>query len=175
MFAFCPVPLSIPVHRRGFTESPIPSAGPYYITSIQGDRTVLERNPYYPGKRPRHAERIVYTNDIPTPKAIVLADGGAVDLLPQDFDNTTPLFGPGGLLDRAEGPGERSGPGRKAAVLPICSTASGHDRLQHSASPLSRRASAPSRELRARPPCTRSGIRRRASDASCHLRYRVPL
>ena len=100
MFAFCPVPLSIPVHRPGFTVTPIPSAGPYFISSIQGDRTVLERNPYYEGKRPRRAERIVYTNDIPTPKAIVLADAGAVDLLPQDFDNTTPLFGPSAPLDR---------------------------------------------------------------------------
>jgi ABC-type transport system substrate-binding protein/predicted Ser/Thr protein kinase len=104
MFAFCPVPLSIPIYHRGFTEKPIPSAGPYYIESLQGDRTVLQRNPYYPGQRPRRAERIIYTNDIPTPKAVVLADDGAVDLLPQDFDNTTPLFGPGGLLDQRKGP-----------------------------------------------------------------------
>jgi hypothetical protein len=109
MFAFCPVPLSIPVHQRGFSTKPIPSAGPYYISSIQGDRAVLERNPYYSRQRPRRAQRIVYTNDIPTPKAVVLADAGAVDLLPQDFDNTTPLFGPGALLD------ERSGPGSAAA------------------------------------------------------------
>jgi ABC-type transport system substrate-binding protein/predicted Ser/Thr protein kinase len=104
MFAFCPVPLSIPIYHRGFTEKPIPSAGPYYIKSIQGDRTALERNPYYAGQRPRRAERIIYTNDIPTPKAVALADGGAVDLLPQDFDNTTPLFGPGGLLEQRKGP-----------------------------------------------------------------------
>jgi tRNA A-37 threonylcarbamoyl transferase component Bud32 len=105
MFAFCPVPLSVPVHHKGFTDKPIPSAGPYYISSIQGDRAVLERNPYYPGQRPHRAERIVYTNDIPTPKAVALADAGAVDLLPQDFDNTTPLFGPGALLDQRKGPG----------------------------------------------------------------------
>jgi predicted Ser/Thr protein kinase len=104
MFAFCPVPLSTPVYRPGFTVKPIPSAGPYYIESIQGDRTVLERNPYYPGRRPRRAERIIYTNDIPTPKAVVLANAGAVDLLPQDFDNTTSLFGPGAALDRRKGP-----------------------------------------------------------------------
>ena len=104
MFAFCPVPLSTPVYRPGFTAKPIPSAGPYYIVSIQGDRTVLERNPYYPGRRPRRAERIIYTNDIPTPKAVVLANVGAVDLLPQDFDNTTSLFGPGAALDQRKGP-----------------------------------------------------------------------
>ncbi len=104
-FALCPVPRTVPVHRPGFTVEPIPSAGPYSISSIEGDRAVLERNPYYPGKRPHRAERIVYTNDTPTPKAVVLADAGAVDLLPQDFGNTTPLFGPGALLDRRKGPG----------------------------------------------------------------------
>jgi ABC-type transport system substrate-binding protein/tRNA A-37 threonylcarbamoyl transferase component Bud32 len=109
MFAFCPVPLSVPVYQKGFTVKPFPSAGPYYIASIQGDRTVLERNPYYPGPRPRRAERIIYTNDIPTPKAVVLANAGAIDLLPQDFDNTTPLFGPGALLDERSGPKSAAG------------------------------------------------------------------
>ena len=118
MFAFCPVPLSMPIYHRGFAEKPIPSAGPYYIQSIQGDRTVLERNPYYPGHRPRHAERIVYTNDIPTPKAAVLADDGAVDLLPQDFDNTTPLLWPGGLLDQRKGPGSGAARAGKQQYYP---------------------------------------------------------
>ncbi|HKD32199.1 MAG TPA: ABC transporter substrate-binding protein [Gaiellaceae bacterium] len=118
MFAFCPVPLSVPIYHRGFAEKPIPSAGPYYIRSIQGDRTVLERNPYYPGQRPRHAERITYTNDIPTAKAVVLADDGAVDLLPQDFDNTTPFFGPGGPLDRRKGPGSAAAQAGKQQYFP---------------------------------------------------------
>jgi serine/threonine-protein kinase len=104
MFAFCPVPPSLPIHVNGFTVRPIASAGPYYISSIQGDRTVLERNPNYSGPRPRRAERIVYTNDIPTPRAVGLADDGSLDVLPQDFDNTTPLMKIGGLLDRRKGP-----------------------------------------------------------------------
>jgi len=118
MFAFCPVPLSVPIHHPGFIAKPIPSAGPYYIASIQGDRAVLERNPYYPGSRPRRAERIVYTNDIPTPKAVVLADDGAVDLLPQDFDNTTPFFGPGALLDQRKGPQSAAGRAGKQQYYP---------------------------------------------------------
>jgi hypothetical protein len=118
MFAFCPVPLSVPIHTPGFTVKPIPSAGPYYIASIHGDRTVLERNPYYPGSRPRRAARIVYTNDIPTPKAVVLADDGAVDLLPQDFDNTTPFFGPGALLDQRKGPQSAAGRTAKQQYYP---------------------------------------------------------
>jgi Protein kinase domain/Bacterial extracellular solute-binding proteins, family 5 Middle len=103
MFAFCPVPLSVPIHVKGFTVRAIPSAGPYYISSIQGERTVLERNPNYPGRRPRRAERIVYTNNIPTPTAVALTDRGAIDVLPWDFDNTTPLMTVGGVLDRRKG------------------------------------------------------------------------
>jgi tRNA A-37 threonylcarbamoyl transferase component Bud32 len=118
MFAFCPVPLSIPIHQPGFTVKPVPSAGPYYIKSIRGARTVLERNPYYPGKRPHRAERIVYTNNIPTPSAVVLADAGAVDLLPQDFDNTTPFFGPDALLDQRKGPESAVGRSGKQQYYP---------------------------------------------------------
>ena len=103
MFTFCPVPLSRPIHVKGFAERPIPSAGPYYISSIQGERTVLKRNPYYSGRRPRRAERIVYTNNIPTATAVALADRGAVDVLPFDFDNTTPLMTVRGVLDRRKG------------------------------------------------------------------------
>jgi MarR-like DNA-binding transcriptional regulator SgrR of sgrS sRNA len=103
MFAFCPVPMSVPIHVKGFAVHPIPSAGPYYIASIQGERTVLKQNPNYPGPRPRRAERIVYTNNIPTPTAVSLADRGAVDVLPWDFDNTTPLMTVGGVLDRRKG------------------------------------------------------------------------
>ena len=64
---------------------------------------MLLRNPNYHGDRPRRPERIVFTNDIPTPKAVTLADAGALDLLPQDFDNTTSLLLPGGALDQRSG------------------------------------------------------------------------
>ncbi len=101
MPAFCPVPASIPVNA--YATGAVPSAGPYYITSSQGDRTVLLQNPNYHGSRPRRAARIVYTNDVPTPTAVSLANTGAVDLLPQDFDNTTPFFYPGGVLAHRTG------------------------------------------------------------------------
>jgi hypothetical protein len=117
-FAFCPVPLSVPIHVPGISAPPVPSAGPYYISSVQGDRTVVKRNPNYSGPRPRRAERIVYTNDIPTPRAVGLADRGAVDLLPQDFDDTTPLMFPGGLLDQRKGPRSAAARGGKQQYYP---------------------------------------------------------
>lgn len=101
--AFCPVPLSIPVYSKRYLAVPPPSAGPYYVSSVQGDRTVLLRNPNYHGRRPRRPQRVVLTNDIPTAKAVALTDGGAVDLLPWDFGNTSDLLLPGGVLDRREG------------------------------------------------------------------------
>jgi tRNA A-37 threonylcarbamoyl transferase component Bud32 len=110
--AFCPVPLSVPIHVKGYASRALPTAGPYYISSLGDHRTVLERNPNYAGSRPRRSERIVYTNDVPTPQAVTLANRGAVDLLPQDFDNTTPLLVPGQALDQRYGaasPAARAG------------------------------------------------------------------
>jgi ABC-type transport system substrate-binding protein len=103
MAAFCPVPSSIPVHSKNYLTVPPPSAGPYYVSSVEGDRTVLLQNPNYGGDRPRRPERIVVTDDIPTGQAVGLANVGAVDLLPQDFDNTSNLLQPGGVIDRREG------------------------------------------------------------------------
>jgi ABC-type transport system substrate-binding protein/tRNA A-37 threonylcarbamoyl transferase component Bud32 len=98
---FCPVPLTEPVVPSGLT-GPIPSAGPYYMDSYEGNRVVLLRNPNYTGRRPRRVERIVYTQDVATPKAVALADSGEVDYLPADFDPHS-LLAPGGTLDRRYG------------------------------------------------------------------------
>jgi ABC-type transport system substrate-binding protein/tRNA A-37 threonylcarbamoyl transferase component Bud32 len=118
MFAFCPVPMSIPVNERGFTTKPIPTAGPYYVTSSDQHRTVLERNPNYHGTRPRRSARIIFTNDIPTPEAITLANEGKLDLLPQDFDNTTPLLNPYGVVDQRYGAhGAAAGRGKQQYFL----------------------------------------------------------
>jgi ABC-type transport system substrate-binding protein len=103
MSAFCPVPLSVPVYSKRYRLLPPPSAGPYYVSSAQGDRTVLLRNPNYNGPRPRRPQRIVLTNDVPTAKAVALTNAGAVDLLPWDFDGTSNLLVAGGVLDRREG------------------------------------------------------------------------
>jgi ABC-type oligopeptide transport system substrate-binding subunit len=92
---FCAVPPGTPIG----TSEPIASAGPYYVRSQTADQTVLERNPGYRGRRPRVPARIVYLTGVPAAKAIALADGGRVDLVPWDFDLHGPLA-PGGALDR---------------------------------------------------------------------------
>jgi peptide/nickel transport system substrate-binding protein len=95
----CPVPRAEPILLG--RPRPVPSAGPYYIASIEGGRTVLLRNPNYHGSRPRRPERIVYTDDLPAPKAVALADAGAIDYVPSGDGPLTP----GGPLDKAYGPG----------------------------------------------------------------------
>jgi ABC-type transport system substrate-binding protein/tRNA A-37 threonylcarbamoyl transferase component Bud32 len=93
---FCPVPLSVPVHGGG--ARPIPSAGPYYIASSLGPRTVLLPNPNYHGPRPHRSARIVVESDVPEAKAISLADHGQVDVITQT--GAGELLAPGGVIDR---------------------------------------------------------------------------
>jgi tRNA A-37 threonylcarbamoyl transferase component Bud32 len=93
---FCPVPLSVPL--RGGGDRPIPTAGPYYVTSSEGDRSVLERNPNYAGDRPRRSARIVFQANVPEAKAIDLADRGTVDLIAAS--GAGELLAPGGVIDR---------------------------------------------------------------------------
>jgi ABC-type transport system substrate-binding protein len=97
---FCPVPRSTPLDPRR-TPQPIPSAGPYYIASVEPHRIALLRNPNYAGSRPRRAARIVITDNTPTPRAVALVDRGRVDYLPPDFSGD-PLA-PGSTLDQRYG------------------------------------------------------------------------
>jgi ABC-type transport system substrate-binding protein len=99
---FCPVPTREPPVPSGLTGA-IPSLGPYYVASGEGNRTVLLRNPHYTGGRPRKAERIVYTQDVQTPTAVAQVEAGHVDYLPGDF-NPHSMLVPGGALDHRYGP-----------------------------------------------------------------------
>jgi ABC-type transport system substrate-binding protein len=98
--AACPVPPGqpIPTHE---TQKPVPTAGPYYLASVEGSRAVLLRNPNYHGTRPRRPERIVFTGDVETPKAAALANDGALDYVAA---NDPPLQ-PDGPLEREYGRG----------------------------------------------------------------------
>ena len=92
---FCPVPLSVPV--RGGGDQPIPSAGPYYIASSLGPRSVLLPNPNYHGPRLRRSARIVVQANVPEAKAIFLADHGSVDMIATSAADE--LLAPGGVID----------------------------------------------------------------------------
>jgi ABC-type transport system substrate-binding protein/tRNA A-37 threonylcarbamoyl transferase component Bud32 len=100
---FCPVPSTqarVPVSTP---SGPVPSAGPYYVASTSGNRTVLLRNPNYHGPRRRRAARIVYTVGVPSTQAIAGAQSGAMAMLPALDDNFSPLK-PTNLLDQLYGP-----------------------------------------------------------------------
>ncbi len=57
---FAAVPRGTPIVDGG-VQTPIPSAGPYYLdASFQDTIRVLERNPNYHGRRPARLERVVY-------------------------------------------------------------------------------------------------------------------
>jgi ABC-type oligopeptide transport system substrate-binding subunit len=93
---FCAVPLSTPL--RGGGEQLIPSAGPYYIASSAGPRSVLLPNPNYHGTRPRRSARIVVETNVPETKAVSLADQGAVDMIAAS--SAGELLNAGGVIDR---------------------------------------------------------------------------
>lgn len=95
---FCPVPRSVPVDGGG--DQPIPSAGPYYIASSLGPRSVLLPNPNYHGPRPRRSARIVVQTNVPEAKAISLADHNKLDLLTaSESSGSAALLTPGGVID----------------------------------------------------------------------------
>ena len=98
---FCPVPAGTPAAAGG-SPKPLPSAGPYYVSSQAPGRTVLERNPNYPGDRPRRPDRIVYLTGIGADEALQRVDKGEVDYVPYNYDSQGPLAG-GGPRDRAFG------------------------------------------------------------------------
>jgi ABC-type transport system substrate-binding protein len=104
----------------GGTARPIAMAGPYYVVSANGGRTVVERNPNYGGDRPRRTARIVYADGL-TPAAVVAGvEAGRADYVNNDVLGSDPT-GPlalGGALDREYGLSSRAGRAGGARYLP---------------------------------------------------------
>ena len=76
----CPVPTDLPVDPEG-VGAPLPGSGRYYVAEfVRGSRVVLQRNPYYRGRRPHHLDQIVVqigdTEDMNTRKV----EAGIVDV-----------------------------------------------------------------------------------------------
>jgi ABC-type transport system substrate-binding protein len=76
---FAAVPIGTPIVNGG-VQTPIPSAGPYYLRlSWQNELIVLERNPNYHGARPHRLERIVYNVNDSTRRTISLIEKNEAD------------------------------------------------------------------------------------------------
>jgi peptide/nickel transport system substrate-binding protein len=72
---FCAVPPDLAVKPTG----PIPGAGPYFISHVDANTTVLERNRFYRGNRPRHPEKIVWTFNQPFDSLPTEVESGDAD------------------------------------------------------------------------------------------------
>ncbi len=108
---FCPVPVGTPVVWGGGSDTPIPMAGPYYVSARSDGQVVVERNPNYTGDRPRRLDRIVYTTGVTATDAVARVASGNADYVNgtiTGFDPAGPLA-PGGSLDRRYGLGSRAG------------------------------------------------------------------
>jgi ABC-type oligopeptide transport system substrate-binding subunit/class 3 adenylate cyclase/predicted Ser/Thr protein kinase len=103
---FAAVPIGTPATPGGF-QSPIPSAGPYYVaTKWFNELTVLERNPNYHGDRPRRLQRIVYEKNDSSTRTIARIEKASADYA-ADVLHLSP-FAAGGPLDARYGPAHRA-------------------------------------------------------------------
>jgi YVTN family beta-propeller protein len=75
---FCASPDDTPATPQPLSQ-PIPSAGPYYVTSASRDQVVVKRNPNYGGRRPRIAKEIVYSSGVRLLRALDRVAAGRSD------------------------------------------------------------------------------------------------
>jgi DNA-binding SARP family transcriptional activator/ABC-type transport system substrate-binding protein len=107
--AFCAVPNGTPPSATRFVETPIPSAGPYYLAAHYGGlAALLRRNPSYHGPRPRHFAAFLYEEAVQLPAGADRVARARADLVAGSGDALRPsssvarLFG-----SRASGRGPR--------------------------------------------------------------------
>ncbi len=98
---FSAVPLGTPILAHGVRQ-PIPTAGPYYISSHVGDlQEVLKRNPNYTGPRPHALDAFVFENGVGSSALSNRVIGGTADYIWSDGGQ----LAAGGALDRRFGSG----------------------------------------------------------------------
>jgi ABC-type transport system substrate-binding protein len=108
---FAAVPIGTPIVDGG-VQTPIPSAGPYYLdASFQDKLRVLERNPNYHGPRPARLERIVYDLNNSSDREVAQIEAGKADYSADVLGDSQ--FRRGGGLDVKYGAG-RGGAGKPA-------------------------------------------------------------
>lgn len=72
----CSVPTKWPIKAGGLVT---PSAGPYFVSHYDSNTVVLEKNPYYHGKRPRGPTRIVWSFNQPFDSIPLQVERGDAD------------------------------------------------------------------------------------------------
>ena len=102
---FCAIPEDTPVVPHGL-ETPIASAGPYYLAAHTEAAAVLKRNPNYGGDRPQHLDAIVYEFGIAPAAAAARIEDGTLDYILQ----WGPDLSPGSAAARSAGSRSRLTP-----------------------------------------------------------------
>ena len=107
---FAAVPDGTPADGLDIQQTPIPSAGPYYVqASNSGWWRIVRRNPNYGGGRPQTLDAIVYEIGIDTGPAAQRVEQGSLDFASETYPDSG-VFAPGDPISRQYG-GERK-PGR---------------------------------------------------------------
>jgi YVTN family beta-propeller protein len=105
LLSFCAVPVGTPVDPDGLPK--VPSAGPYYISSlVPGEELLLRRNPNYSGPRPRRPDRIQITLDTGRSGTLTRVEAGTADyaafgVLPSSAPRLQERYGAGSRAARS--------------------------------------------------------------------------
>jgi class 3 adenylate cyclase/ABC-type transport system substrate-binding protein/streptogramin lyase len=107
--AFCPVPLGTPIVEGGVGDPTssgggvpdLAMSGPFYVSyHLNGELTILKRNPNYPGPRAAVLDAIALREGLDPSIGIGRVDDGSWDLTM----NPDPSLEPGAVVDTAWGP-----------------------------------------------------------------------
>jgi DNA-binding SARP family transcriptional activator/ABC-type transport system substrate-binding protein/streptogramin lyase len=95
----CAVPVDTPVVPWGL-ETPVASAGPYYLAAHTDSVAVLKPNPNYGGTRPQHLDAIVYRLGVSPEDAAAEIEAGTLDYF---LESQRPTLTPETTAARAAG------------------------------------------------------------------------
>jgi DNA-binding SARP family transcriptional activator/ABC-type transport system substrate-binding protein/streptogramin lyase len=108
----CAVPRGTPVVRDGL-QTPVASAGPYYLAEHTDSFAILRRNPNYGGRRPQHLDAVVYKFNVAPGEAAAQVENGSLDYF---LESQSPTLTADTAAARAAAARYRVTPGSTARV-----------------------------------------------------------
>lgn len=108
----CAVPAETPVVPWGL-ETPVASAGPYYLAAHSDSVALLKPNPNYRGTRPQRLDAIVFRFGVAPDEAAAQIEAGTLDYF---LESQRPTLGPSTAAARAAGDRYRMTPDGGAAT-----------------------------------------------------------